>query len=443
MIALAKIIIFLKRLLAAFFVMAIRPVLFLANFLFNKGIVKIYCRYNTFIKKIGWEKTRGNILSFLLNQKMVHLIVVLLTFFVAFSNFVANTKASVSERVRGTVLASIVQGEFGDLDQDYLIEETLDEESLMAPINQSYLEDGLAVVKNQPKAVIDSTEELADSGSVGALTQDSSAITKPEIASTKKANQSRKEIIKYTVEEGDTISTIAANFGISVNTILWENDLNAHSVIRPGQSLEILPISGVAYTVKSGDTLGAISNKYDIDEDKILAYNKMSNANQLKAGEKLIIPGGTKSSYSSVQKTSYSGVSAITSIVKSPSAKPVAGNKMNWPTQGARITQYYSWRHQGLDIANKTGTPLYAADAGTIEFVGWSNGYGNNIIINHGGGKKTRYAHLSKFYVKRGQSVSKGETIGAMGSTGWSTGPHLHFEVIINGVKYNPLNYIK
>jgi murein DD-endopeptidase MepM/ murein hydrolase activator NlpD len=116
---------------------------------------------------------------------------------------------------------------------------------------------------------------------------------------------------------------------------------------------------------------------------------------------------------------------------------------MAWPTQGHRITQYYSWRHHGLDIANKTGTPLYSSDAGRVQYAGWSNGYGNNVIIDHGGGKQTRYAHLSKFYCNTGDSVAKGETIGAMGNTGWSTGPHLHFEVIINGTKYNPLNYIR
>ena len=100
-------------------------------------------------------------------------------------------------------------------------------------------------------------------------------------------------------------------------------------------------------------------------------------------------------------------------------------------------------RHYGLDIANKTGTPLYAADSGTVESAGWGAGYGYNIVIDHGGGKKTRYAHMSKFYVEKGAKVSKGMPIGEMGSTGWSTGPHIHFEVIINGKKYNPLNYIK
>jgi len=163
----------------------------------------------------------------------------------------------------------------------------------------------------------------------------------------------------------------------------------------------------------------------------------------LQVGQKLIIPGGRKITYSSYKPERYSGISVLRDLVKPTDAKPIGGTKMNWPTVGYRITQYYSWRHYGLDIANKTGTPIYAADAGTIELVGWGKGYGNQVVINHGGGKKTRYAHLSKIYVGRGQSVGKGESIGAMGSTGWSTGSHLHFEVIINNSKYNPLNYLR
>jgi len=94
-------------------------------------------------------------------------------------------------------------------------------------------------------------------------------------------------------------------------------------------------------------------------------------------------------------------------------------------------------------VANKVGTPLFAADSGVVEYAGWGRGYGNQIVIDHGGGKKTRYAHCSKFYVTKGEKVAKGETVAAMGSTGWSTGSHIHFEMIINGRKYNPLNYIR
>ncbi len=202
-------------------------------------------------------------------------------------------------------------------------------------------------------------------------------------------------------------------------------------------------MSGISLKIAKNDTLASIAKEYDVKAEDIAAANKLADASQLVVGQSLLIPGGEKETYAAYTPKTYSGITALSSLVKPGSASPAAGNKMNWPTVGHTITQYYSWQHLAVDIANKLGTPIYAADAGTIEFAGWSTGYGNNIVIDHGGGKKTRYAHLSKFYVKVGQTVGKGETIAAMGSTGWSTGPHVHFEVIINGVKYNPLNYIK
>ncbi len=242
---------------------------------------------------------------------------------------------------------------------------------------------------------------------------------------------------------GDSISTIAEEFGISVNTILWENNLSAYSIIRPGDELTILPVSGITHVVAKGDSLSSIAKKYDAEEVNIIAINKLTDTSKLKDGEKLIIPGGKKATYADYSPQRYTGISALMDVVKAPNASPVVGNKMNWPTVGHTITQYYSWRHYAIDIANKMGTPIYAADAGIVEYAGWGTGYGNQIVIDHGGGKKTRYAHLSKFYVEKGQKVSKGEAIAAMGSTGWSTGPHLHFEVIINGRKYNPLDYVQ
>lgn len=440
----ANTLIFIKRFLTAFFVNIIfKPLKIIGVFIFKKAIVKGYCIYLSSINKLGWKKTEGSIIGFMINQKLVHILVVLLTITIVFSNFISSTKASVSERVRDTMLADLVQSEFGSVEENYLIEEFYDENLTLKPSIQKYIEDNISAVTNQSQVVIDSLEEISESDKIGSYTQGGSAIAKQDIASTKKSIKPRKETVVYKVESGDTISTIAAKFDISVNTILWENNLSAHSLIRPGQELSILPVSGVAHTISKGENLSYLASKYDVEEDEILSFNKLANANQLVIGEKLIIPGGAKSSYASRSSDSYSGVSAIRNIVKPAAASPLAGNKMNWPTQGSRITQYYSWRHHGVDIANKTGTPIYAADAGTVEYIGWGTGYGNNIIVNHGGGKKTRYAHLSQFYVKRGQVVGKGESIGAMGSTGWSTGPHLHFEVIINGAKYNPLNYIK
>lgn len=434
----------MKRFLTAFFVSVIyKPGKKIARFFFYKIIVKGYCYYLSLIKRLGWTGAKGNILKFLFNQKLVHVIVVVLTIVVVFGNFVGRTNANISEKASQTVLGNLVQSEFGGLEDNELIEEFYNEEAAAVPIQQNYLEDNLTTLKSQPHASTKSVEETEEVAEAGSIVQGGSAITKQEIASTRKTKQPRTTTVSYTVQSGDTISTIAEEFEVSVNTILWENNLSSYSLIRPGQTLKILPQSGISHTVSSGENLTYIANLYKVDVDDIMETNDLTNTGQLKIGQNLIIPGGSKSTYAARTTTSYTGVSAIRDIVTSPNATPVSGNMMNWPTVGHRITQYYSWRHTGLDVANKTGTAIYAADAGTIEFVGWSNGYGYNIMINHGGGKKTRYAHLSKYYVVKGQKVGKGETIGAMGSTGWSTGPHLHFEVIISGTKYNPLNYIK
>jgi LysM repeat protein len=315
-----------------------------------------------------------------------------------------------------------------------------------APSQQSYLQD-ISAIKPQPSAVANGPEAEDESGEIANLTQEGTALIKPEMVETEKTILPREKIVYYEVMPGDTVSTIAQQFDISVNTVLWENNLNAYSLIRPGDKLAILPMSGITHKVAKGDTLSSISKTYDIDQKDIMEANQISDPSQISVSEILLIPGGKKQSYASSQAKTTSGYNIIKDIIVNQISKPKSatptGNKMQWPTVGSRITQYYSWRHAAIDIANKTGTPIYAADAGTVEYVGWGSGYGNEIIINHGGGKKTRYAHLSKFYCKTGDKVSKGETIGAMGSTGWSTGPHLHFEVIINGTKYNPLNYVR
>ncbi len=415
------------------------------RFLFYKVVIKIYSFYLSWVKKIGWYNPQEGMIRFIFNQKFVHVLVILLTILIVFGNFANKTKAGVPEVAQKTVLANLVQSEFGELGGgEELVEEFYEENNNISQVQQKYLNENLLALRNEPQAQIDAEDGIAIADELGATIQGGTALVKPKIVSTEVSVKPRNSIINYTVQSGDTISTIAQKFSISVNTILWENNLSSYSLIRPGQILRILPFTGVTHEVKRGETLGWIASKYNVDAEKIMDANKMTNANQLSVGQKLLIPNGSKSSYASrTTKTSYTGVSVIRDIVKSSDATPVSGNMMNWPTEGHVITQYYSWRHHGLDIANKMGTPIYAADAGTIEYAGWSKGYGYNILINHGGGKKTRYAHLSKFYVSKGDSVNKGQNIAAMGSTGWSTGPHLHFEVIINGVKYNPLNYIR
>jgi LysM repeat protein len=445
LILLAKIIIYIKRLLFAFFVIVAKPIYTIIRFLFYKVIVKGYCLYLSFIKKLGWNIKENNILSYVLNQKTAHILVIAMTLTFIFVNLTKNTKAGIIEdSVRKTIVAQLVKSEFGELEDNEIIEEGIYDSSLPVQVENSYLKDNPALTTS-PHALMLNPEDMETNEEISSqITSGGTAFIKPEIASTKITKQPRTEIVEYTVKPGDSISTIAAEFEVTVNTVLWENDLSAYSLIKPGQSLKILPASGISHEVKKGENLSSIAKKYKIDEEKIIEFNNLSQNGLLSINQKLIIPGGIKAKVVAPKQTSsYTGISAIKELITQPSATPVASNKMNWPTVGHRISQYYSWRHLGLDVANKTGTPIYSSDAGTIEFAGWSTGYGNNIIVDHGGGKKTRYAHLSKFYVEKGDSAEKGEAIGEMGSTGWSTGPHLHFEVIINGRKYNPLNYIK
>lgn len=258
----------------------------------------------------------------------------------------------------------------------------------------------------------------------------------------------RKTISYYTVKIGDTLSGIANNFGITVNTIIWQNGLSLNTLLRPGDKLTILPTSGVLYKIKAGDNLSKIARQYSIDAETISSYNNLTG-DRVIIGQSLIIPGGKPPAAPVGQIAQATNLApkvqqVFTTVKKTVVDNLPSGGGMTWPTSGHRITQYYSLRHNGIDIANKVGTPIYAADNGKVELSasGWNGGYGNTILINHGK-LKTRYGHLSRLYVKAGQTVEKGQVIGEMGSTGRSTGPHLHFEVLSGSVRYNPLNYVR
>lgn len=438
MIFFVKFLALLKTALLKSVLFVYKPAFVFMRFFYYKIFVKLYGYYLSFEKKIGLKDLQTNIFSFFFNQKFVHIIVVFVTVVSVFLNLAAKTKADhLSVSNHQTVLANLVRNEFTEFQEDeQLIVETFDKEEFISDIQQSYL-DNIGVAKARPGI----NPKINDDPDMPA----SAKVKDSEFAreETPKPVQKRTEIISYVVKKGDTISTIAQNFGISVSTILWENDLNAYSVIRPGDKLDILPFNGVKHKISKGENLGYIANKYDVEISEITEANNITANSTLSLGQALMIPNGKKVYAKAPEKKQVTTYDAIKTIVKAPNATPVAGNKMQWPTEGHRITQYYNWRHHGLDIGNKTGTPLYAADAGTVEVAGWGTGYGYQVLIDHGGGKKTRYAHASKLHVKVGDKVVKGETIAAMGSTGWSTGPHLHFEVIINGKKYNPLNYIK
>lgn len=254
------------------------------------------------------------------------------------------------------------------------------------------------------------------------------------------AVRTRESVETYVVQEGNTVSSIAYQFGISVNTILWANKLGGYSVLRPGQRLEILPVSGVEYTVKSGDTVSGVAKRYQISEDEIRSINKLSESGVLAKGEILILPGASPLG---VGIASSARPAPFSSGAYAPRRVSTAG--FIWPAPGRRINQYFSWRHTGIDIDNKTANdPIYAAEPGTVIQAGWnSGGYGNRVLVQHAGGIQTNYGHLKKILAKSGQKVQKGDVIGIMGTTGRSTGIHLHFEIIASGKRVNPLSYLK
>lgn len=241
-------------------------------------------------------------------------------------------------------------------------------------------------------------------------------------------SQNRKDIIDYMVQPGDTLQSVANFYQMSVNTLLWANDLSKSSSLKVGQVLTILPTDGVLHIVKSGDTVSAIAQKYKADDESIIAFNSLANQDDIYIGDILIVPGGT------MPKTS--GPLLNNQI-------PLADNFFIYPVEG-RITQGLHF-YNAVDIANKCGTPVYAAASGTVQRVryGYNFGGGNNVTILHSNGTVTYYGHLMTIFIKPGDKVTVGDRIALVGGgtgtvgDGLSTGCHLHFEVV--GAK-NPLS---
>ncbi len=259
----------------------------------------------------------------------------------------------------------------------------------------------------------------------------------------------RKEITNYTVQTGDVLGKIATDFGISIETLLWANNLTLRSYIRPGDTLRILPVSGITYTIKKGDTLSKISKTYGADQKEIIAFNALNETGtNLVIGKELVIPGGQRIAAATPARNIQVSTPART-VAAPPSSEAPAGSGYLWPTSVRRITTYFGtyYRfgvHTGLDIAGPKGTPLYASRAGTVTYSQCTKGgYGCHIMIDHGDGVVTLYGHASALHVSVGDSVVQGQTIADMGSTGLSTGPHIHFEVRVNGKQVNPLKYVR
>lgn len=250
----------------------------------------------------------------------------------------------------------------------------------------------------------------------------------------------RTTILKYVVKEGDTISSIADAYQLSMGTLLSANKLTVRSYIRPGDTLTILPTDGVLHVVKKNDTIDKLARTYVAEARDILAWNTVDEKG-LTVGAEIFVPGGRMPSVA--PSRTASSLARVLGTRPADVATLAAGFINLWPTTVRRITQYFTWRHTGVDIAGPTGTPIYAAEDGIVAYAGWSRGYGLNVVVEHDGGYKTRYAHDSKLLVARGDVVKKGQAIALMGSTGRSTGPHIHFEVIQNGRFKNPFDFIR
>ncbi|MBI2633911.1 MAG: M23 family metallopeptidase [Parcubacteria group bacterium] len=239
------------------------------------------------------------------------------------------------------------------------------------------------------------------------------------------ADFQREGVITYEVKGGDSASNIVEQFGISLDTLLFANNLRSGSVLQPGQKLVILPVSGVLYEVKTGDTLREIAQKYGVSEDTILDANDLPDT--LRAGEKLILPGA---------KPLQVAVQAVSSVL-SQEANLVALELRGFfraPTSGWNWGKLHN--NNAVDFANACGTPVYAAASGFIDEEkrsGWNGGYGNYVTIKHDNGVETLYSHLSGIFVSVGAYVNQGDLIGSIGNTGKTHGPtgcHLHFEVL-------------
>lgn len=273
----------------------------------------------------------------------------------------------------------------------------------------------------------------------------------------------RTDVIKYTVQPGDTIFGIAEKFGLKPETILWGNQYiladNPHN-LSPGQELNILPVNGTYYQWQAGDGLNGVSKFFGVTPEDIITYpgnhlvaeeiGDLARPN-IEVGSWLIVPGGTREFVSwsapaiprdNPGVAKVLGAGACGSVVDGP----VGVSLFIWPTIAHFLSGFDyspSTNHYGIDIDGNLGDPVYTADNGVIVYAGWNDwGYGYMVVVNHGNGWQTLYAHLSDYYVGCGQGVWQGTLIGAIGSTGRSTGPHLHYEMMYNGTKVNPWDYL-
>jgi len=312
----------------------------------------------------------------------------------------------------------------------------------------------------------DSGEVYNSFGQGGPIVVDQIVVAPQANPYTAVPSRERRGVITYTVQAGDTLFGIAGQFGLRPESILWANydtlEDNPH-LLKPGMDLAIPPVNGVVYTVAEGDTVESIAEANKVTPDAIYVdgyeWNLLKPGEQPFVGASLIIPGGSRefkawtiSAAENAPKTNnYDGSGAPVARGSIGTCAPIAPGtglvgtgSFIWPAPKHWVSgnNYAGW-HPGIDIAAKLGDPIYAADNGIVIYAGWNNwGYGYLVVIDHGNGWQTWYAHNSDIYVDCGQNVYQGAVISAAGSTGRSTGPHLHFETRFQGTLPNPFNVL-
>lgn len=276
-------------------------------------------------------------------------------------------------------------------------------------------------------------------------------------------------IASYTVRPGDTLASIAARFGVNVEWVRLANRISPTGVLQAGQPLLVPTLNGPIHVVQAGETLSEIATSYRVDLETITSANELENERVITLGQRLLIPGGVPPP--PAQPTRVPAPAPVPTAVAAPIPRPTAAlplakpqsaptpaaaptptrpaplalpfGALVWPVVGAVTQRFGENGHSGLDIAASTGAPVRAVGPGTVVVAAKLNyGYGWRIVIDHGGDYTSLYAHLSSFAVAERARVSRGQVIGNVGTTGVATGPHLHFEIGVNGRAVDPMRYL-
>jgi murein DD-endopeptidase MepM/ murein hydrolase activator NlpD len=238
------------------------------------------------------------------------------------------------------------------------------------------------------------------------------------------------KVARYTAQRGDTISRIASRFKLNVDTIVSWNDIRDARALHPGMALEVPNRDGLRYVVRRGDTLQSIARAWGVGFNDVLDAN-MLESSVITVGQALFLPGARMNP------------TVLNRVLGSLFIYPVQGRISSWfgqrPDPFTGIRNY----HNGVDIVNVVGTPILAAMAGRVADTGFNYNYGYYVILQHQGGYQTLYGHMTRFVVRKSQKVGQGEKIGELGTTGYSTGPHVHFSVFQNGQPVDPMRFLK